>query len=115
MAEVDVAVNGRSYRVACKDGEEAHLVQLSEHLDGHARELATNLGKVGEARLMLMAGLMVGDDLSTALDRVEELERQAAVLRAERDRARTEAAAAVRAVGTAADRIEALAADIATA
>ena len=73
MAEVDVVVNGRAYRIACEDGEEAHVMQLSEQLDRHARGLAEELGQVGEARLILMAGLLVGDELSEAHDRAEGL------------------------------------------
>ena len=78
MAEVDVTVNGCVYRIACKDGEEGHLLHLSEHLNQHATELANTLGNVGEARLMLMAGLLVGDELSDALDKLEELSKQLA-------------------------------------
>lgn len=75
MPEIEVAVNGRTYRIACEDGEEEHLLQLVEHIDTHARNLAKQLPQqVGEAKLMLMAGLLVGDELSEALDRVEELE-----------------------------------------
>ena len=31
MPEVDVAINGRNYQIACGDGEEAHLAQLGEY------------------------------------------------------------------------------------
>lgn len=74
MPEIDVEVNGRSYRIACKDGEEEHLLQLAEHLDVHARALAKAVNPRSDAQLLLLAGLMVGDELSEALDRVEELE-----------------------------------------
>ena len=115
MAEVDVIVNSRSYRIACKDGEEEHLRKLSEHIDRHAQELARTVGQVGEARLMVMAGLMMGDELSAALDRVDELEKQASSLRTERDLARAEMETAAAVVDTATDRIEALAANSGTA
>lgn len=80
MAEVDLNVNGRSYRVACQDGEEEHLQQLARHVDARARELST-LGspRVSDTQLMLMASLLVADDLSEALDRIEELETAARV------------------------------------
>lgn len=76
MPEIDVQVNGRSYRLACAAGEETHLLKLIEHLDTHVRALAKGLDhqQVGEAKLMLMAGLMVGDELSEALDRIEDME-----------------------------------------
>ena len=47
MAELDVSINGRSYRIACEDGEEDRLLQLSEHLDRHASKLSQSMGEVG--------------------------------------------------------------------
>jgi cell division protein ZapA len=111
MAEIDVVVNGRTYRIACKDGQEERLMELSEHLDRHARELAKSVGQVGETRLMLMAGLLVGDELSEALDRVDELKEELADARAGEDRA----GALGQALDSAARRIEELAGRIKTA
>ena len=78
MAELDVSINGRSYRIACEDGEEDRLIQLSEHLDRHASKLSQSIGEIGEARLILMAGLLVGDELIVALDRIDELREELA-------------------------------------
>lgn len=108
MAEIDVTVNGHVYRVACEDGEEEHLMSIAEHLNTHAGKLAGQLGQVGETRLMLMAGLLVGDELSDALDRVEALEGQAATASA------TEGASS-EAMNAAARRIEGIAARIKSA
>ena len=109
MAEIDVTVNGHSYRIACEDGEEAHLMQLAEHIDRHAQGLAKSLGQVGEARLMLMAGLLVGDELSESLDRIEELQREITEIQEARARDSGPESATSRALETAARRIEALA------
>ena len=115
MAEIDVVVIGRAYRIACEDGEEAHLVKLSEHLDRHARGLTEELGQVGEARLMLMAGLLVGDELSESVDRGDELQGQLTKARAEHERAQEESGPAARSLEDAAARIEALAGRLETA
>jgi cell division protein ZapA len=115
MAEIDVVINGRAYRIACKDGEEAHVMQLSEHLDRHARGLAEKLGQVGEARLMLMAGLLLGDELSEALDRTEELEEELAGARAGYQRAQEKSGPGAKPLEDAAARIEALAGGLETA
>jgi cell division protein ZapA len=77
MPEIEVLVNGRSYRLACEDGEEDRLVQLAEHIDTHAKALSKVAPRASDAQLLLMAGLMVGDELTDALDRVEELETNA--------------------------------------
>ena len=115
MAEIDVTVNGRDYRIACEDGEEDHLMQIAEHIDRHARDLAGTLGQVGEARLMLMAGLLVGDELSDSLDRVDELERTAQEAQADRERDAGAVGSAADAMEAAARRIEDIAARIKSA
>ena len=61
--DVDVGIGGRSYRLTCRDGEAAHLRALAAHLQSKADELATALGTLSEPRLLLMAGLLVADEL----------------------------------------------------
>jgi cell division protein ZapA len=108
MAEIDVTVNGHKYRVTCKDGEEDHLMSIANHLNAHATRLANELGQVGETRMMLIAGLLVGDELSDALDRVEELEKESSA-------AQSASGASSEAIGTATKRIEGIAARIKSA
>ena len=108
MAEIDVTVNGHKYRVACEDGEEDHLMSIANHLNVHATRLANELGQVGETRMMLMAGLLVGDELSDALDRMEELEKESSA-------AQSASGASSEAIGTATKRIEGIAARIKSA
>ncbi len=86
MAEIDVNVGGRTYRVTCKDGEEQHLLQLAEHLDRHAFDIARTNSTAAPAHLMLLAGLTVTDELSQALDEVDDLKKQVRDVKANRDR-----------------------------
>jgi cell division protein ZapA len=106
MADIDVTVNGHSYRVACEDGEEAHLMSIADHLNSHATRLANELGQVGETRMMLMAGLLVGDELSDALDRVEELEKESSTAQSEKGASADAIAAATRRIAGIAARIK---------
>lgn len=76
MAQVTVLVNGRNYTLACEDGEEEHLTALANFIDSRVAELGKSIGQVGDARLMLMASLVVADDLAVANERVEELEHE---------------------------------------
>lgn len=76
MGQVNVTVNQRSYTVACGDGEEPHLIELAKHLDKRVSELTEAVGQVGDARLLLMAGLLICDDLSDALDKLKELKKE---------------------------------------
>jgi cell division protein ZapA len=73
MAVVEVTVNGRDYQLACDDGEEEHLANLAAYFDRRVAELTGSIGQVGETRLMLMAGLLVADDLSNAMDQLDEV------------------------------------------
>jgi cell division protein ZapA len=55
-------VNGRAYTIACDEGEEDHLKQLAAHVDSKAREVLNSVGQVGDARMMLMAALLIADE-----------------------------------------------------
>jgi cell division protein ZapA len=62
MPLVNVMVNGRAYTIACDDGEEAHLKELAGHVDEKAREVLASVGQVGDARMLLMAALLIADE-----------------------------------------------------
>lgn len=64
MPQVDVAINGRTYQIACDDGEEAHLAQLGEYVDRRVQELVSAVGQVGDSRLLVMASLLIADELA---------------------------------------------------
>lgn len=66
MAQIDVTINGRNYRIACDDGQEAHIVQLADYVDKRVAELVSAVGQAGEARLLVMASLLIADELSEA-------------------------------------------------
>lgn len=74
MGQVNVSINDRSYMIACDDGEEERLRELASYIDKHVSDLAQSVGQVGDARLMLMAGLLVADEMTEAVARVRELE-----------------------------------------
>ena len=76
MAEVTVDVGGRSYRLACENGEEDHLTALASRIDAEARRLVRSMGQMPEGRLMLMAALMVADKLHDAEKEVTALGRK---------------------------------------
>ena len=74
MAQIEVTINGHAYQVACDDGEEEHLLNLADYVDRKIGELAKTLGQVGEARLMLMAGRVIADELSETMDKLETIQ-----------------------------------------
>lgn len=64
MGQVSITVNGRVYDVACDDGQETHLQRLGAYLDGKVGELVASVGQAGDARLLVMASLLIADELS---------------------------------------------------
>lgn len=64
MATVTVDVNGRPYSVGCADGQEDRVRQLAKQFDEHVRQIARDVGQVGDLRLFLMAALLVSDELA---------------------------------------------------
>lgn len=61
MPEVDIHIGGRVFQVACQEGEQHFLQSAAALLDNEAQALAEALGRVPEARMLLMAGLMLAD------------------------------------------------------
>lgn len=63
MGQVIVEIGGRSYTLSCRDGDEDHLAELGSGIAKKADGLTQSLGAMSEARLLLMAALMVADEL----------------------------------------------------
>ena len=68
MAQVSVTIDGRRYRVACNEGEEARLESLAGMIDDKIGELRTSFGEIGDQRLVVMAALTIADNLAEARD-----------------------------------------------
>lgn len=66
MGQVVVEIGGRNYPLSCRDGDETHLTDLATHIASKADGLTGSLGPMSEARLLLMAALMVADELHDA-------------------------------------------------
>ena len=62
-AMVDITIAGRTYQVACREGEEENLRSAARLLDAKSREALSGLGTLSEARQFLFAGLLLADQL----------------------------------------------------
>ncbi|MAG90646.1 MAG: cell division protein ZapA [Rhodobacteraceae bacterium] len=76
MAQVDVSVNGQSYRIACEDGQEDRLVDLATMVDEKVLELVNQIGQVGSNRLLVMAALIIADELVDLKNEAGSLQEQ---------------------------------------
>jgi cell division protein ZapA len=81
MAQVTVTIAGRTYRMACGDGEERHLEGLAALLDGKIEEMRQAFGEIGDMRLHVMAAITIADELSETRRQLETLETEVASLR----------------------------------
>jgi cell division protein ZapA len=113
MPQVTVTIAGRTYRMACGEGEEAHLEKLAALFDGKIEEMRGSFGEIGDMRLHVMAALTLADDLGEARRRIETLEQEVAALRsiatAGDERTQAVEKRLAESVGKAAERIERLA------
>ena len=110
MSHINVTINGRQYRMACEEGQEARLLKLAESLETRIQSLRGKFGEIGDARLTVMAALTVCDELVDANNRIRGLEEELVALRDVRvvatDRAKATQVAVVNALNSAAERIE---------
>ena len=64
MASVNLIIGGNPYSVSCRDGEELHLQTLAAIVDAKATEARGAVGGVSEVRQMLLAALLLADELN---------------------------------------------------
>lgn len=81
MPEVTIKIGQRPYTVNCPAGEEPQLQMARAALDAEASTLLAHAGRVPEAQMLLMSGLMLADR-TLALE--EKLKAAEAALRRKR-------------------------------
>jgi cell division protein ZapA len=72
MSEVSIRINGKGYQIACEDGQEEHLLRLAEFLDQRVQDVISTVGQVGPERLLVMASLLIADELSDSFADIEK-------------------------------------------
>ena len=72
MGQIVITVNEQNYTLACRDGEEDRLMELSKYVNSKAETLTKSMGQVGETRVLLMASLLLADE---ALDTMGKLDK----------------------------------------
>jgi len=77
MADVRISIGGREFDVSCQPGEEHFLRSAARLLDNEATVLLGQIGRLPEARMLLMAGLMLADKTAGLEDQLRAVEERA--------------------------------------
>ena len=114
MAQVTVKINGYSYTVGCEDGQEPHLGAMAHEVENRIDSIKALGGQSGEARLLVLAALLMADELHDLRIEADALRSEFDTLRGGGSRpARAKGdAEAVRRIARLAARAEAIAADL---
>ena len=81
MPQVNVEINGRSYKLSCGPGEEEHVIALSRRIDKHAQSVGKAATPAAEIQSLVMAALMLADELEETESKVEQLGAEVANLK----------------------------------
>lgn len=85
MPQVILQINGRNYTLQCGEGQEEHLRRLARMVDDEIADIRNRIGPLGEIRLLIMASLMLADQVVELRQRVEELSADLQQLRQQGD------------------------------
>ena len=73
MPDLEISIGGRSFSVSCQPGEEHFLRAAAALIDNEAQPLVTQMGRMPETRMLLMAGLMLADRTAAVEDELRVL------------------------------------------
>ena len=76
MANVNIKFNGKDYLLSCDDGQEKNLKELANHLSKKFDELKSNLGNIGENKLLLISSIKVIDEYYDLLKKIESKKKE---------------------------------------
>lgn len=62
-SRVTVTINGKGYPMACAAGEEQRILGLGERIDSIVKDIAASSGSIADTRLLVMASLILTDQL----------------------------------------------------
>jgi cell division protein ZapA len=73
LAQVTVKINGYSYTVGCEDGQEDHLMAMSQQVESRIESIKSLGGQSGESRLLVLAALLMADELHDVRAELDEV------------------------------------------
>ena len=76
MANVNVKFNGKEFLLSCDDGQEDHLLELAEYLNRKFTGLKSELGNIGENKLLLITSIKIMDEYFETKKKIEEKKKE---------------------------------------
>jgi len=63
MGEVNLAIHGKSYGVACDNGHEDRVTHLGKYVDSRLREIAAAGAASNESHLLVLTAIVLADEV----------------------------------------------------
>ena len=63
MGQVSLRINGYAYPIGCEDGQEEHLQAMAAQVEERITRIKKLGGQSGEARLLVLAALLMADEI----------------------------------------------------
>ena len=76
MANVNITFNGKEFLLSCDDGQEEHLQELAEQMNKKFASLKSELGNIGENKLLLISSIKVMDEYFETKKKIEEKKKE---------------------------------------
>ena len=72
MANVNIKFNGKDFLLSCDDGQEEHLEELLNHINKKFSDLKSDLGNIGENKLLLITSVQIMDEYFETKKKIEQ-------------------------------------------
>jgi cell division protein ZapA len=79
MGQISVPINGRPFTLICDDAQEARIRRLAQYVDAKVAQFVATVGQVGDAKLLLLAALVIADELADANEALQQERSRSAV------------------------------------
>ena len=76
MANINVKFNGKEFLLSCDDGQEEHLEELSINLNKKFEDLKSELGNIGENKLLLITSIKIMDEYFETKKKIDEKKKE---------------------------------------
>ena len=72
MANVNIKFNGKEFLLSCDDGQEEHLEELLTYINAKFSNLKSDLGNIGENKLLLITSVQIMDEYFETKKKIEQ-------------------------------------------